>query len=516
MALNVVRQGIEVERLVGESEFQTQVRAEALVPGAGRESAEVLMADGFASVSGAEAQNGRAVISGMVYCQAAYRLGQEGGARALTAQAPFEQAAEIEGTAPKMSVQVEGGVDHVEAVYESGHMIFYVTVTLRVRVCSLETVEAVSDVEGVDGVQRRTQEVCSAKLNAETSDSLTLEDDVKLPAALNARVTLMQWAEPVVERTERDLGGVRVSGEVKVEALIASGVLTRPVALVRYALPFERLISLPDWIAGEPEAAAEVSRLKVDVDEAEEGEDSELEIKCSVNITVRMNGQDCMTVLTDVYSTGSTALQGTGETLRLCGGVRRCSGQESFRSTVLLPEGAPGVGTVLAVRAHPAVSGWREEDGRAIAEGVLEATVLYMQAGEEVLSSAQAELPFTVRMDCLPGEGAWVHASASDAEASALMSDRLELRCTLRVQAAERTAEEAEVLTEVQEAEAAAAPGGVGICYPQPGETLWSIGKKYRISEADLRAANGDMEEAQAGKPLLILKTPTPRQHNPA
>jgi len=506
MALKVIKQGIEVERLVGESEIQTQVRAEALVPGAGRESAAVLMADGFAVVSGVEAQNDRAVVSGTVHCQAAYRLGQEGGARALTAQAPFEQIAEIEGVTPKMSVQTECGVDHVEAVYESGHMIFYVTVTLRVRVCSLDTVEAASDVEGVEGVQRKTQEICSAKLNAETSDSVTLEDEVKLPAALNARVTLMQWAEPVVERTERDLGGVRVSGEVKVEALIASGVLTRPVALVRYALPFERLISLPDWIAGEPEAAAEVSRLKVDVDEAEEGEEAELEIRCSLNITVRMNGQDCMTVLTDVYSTGDTMLEGSVQTLRLCAGVRTCQGQESFRSTMLLPEGAPGVGTVLAVRVHPVVSGWRQDGGQTLAEGVLEATVLYMQAGEEVLSSAQAELPFAIRMDCAPGEGAWIRAAATDAEATALMSDRLELRCTLRAQAAERTAMEAAVLTDVWEAEAVSLPGGVGICYPQPGETLWSIGKKYRISEASLRAANGDAEEAQTGKPLLILR----------
>ena len=507
MALKVVKQGIEVERLVGESTVQTQVRAEALVPGAGRESVEVLMADGFASVAGAEPQNDRVVVSGSVFCQAAYRLGQEGGARALTAQAPFEQIAEIEGTAPKMSVQVESGVDHVEAVYESGHMVFYVTVTLRIRVCSLDTVEAVADVEGVEGVQRQTQEVCSAKLNAETSDTVSLSDEVGLPAALNARVTLMQWAEPVVEKAERDLGGVRVSGEVKVEALIASGVLTRPVALVRYALPFDQLISLPDWIAGEPEAVAEVSRLKVDVDEADEGADSRLGLKCDVTITVRMNGQDCMTVLSDVYATGDTAIEGTPRTLRLCAGVRRCSGQESFKSTLLLPEGAPGVGTVLAVRAHPVVSGWKEEGGRAMAEGVLEATVLYMQAGEEVLSSAQAELPFTVRLDGTPGQDAWVQAVASDAEAAALMSDRVELRCLLRAQAAERTATEASVLTEVQEREAEALSGGIGICYPQPGETLWSIGRKYRISEEALRAANAGAERAEAGKPLLILRS---------
>jgi len=96
MALNVIRKTIEVERLVGSQETQLQVRAEALVPGAGRESVEVLMADGFASVTASEAQADRTVVSGNVFCQAAYRLGQEGGARALTAQAPIEQTIDME------------------------------------------------------------------------------------------------------------------------------------------------------------------------------------------------------------------------------------------------------------------------------------------------------------------------------------------------------------------------------------------------------------------------------------
>ncbi len=506
MALSVVTKSIEVERLVGETAVQLPVRAEALVSGAGRESVEVLMADGYASVGGTEAQAGRVVVSGTIYCQAAYRLGQDGGARALTAQAPFEQIAEIEGVTPRMSVQVWADVDHVEADYESGHMVFQAVVTLKVRVCSLDTVEAVSEIQGLEGVQTRTEEVCSAKLNAETSDMVALRDEVRLPAELNARVTLMQWAEPVVSKAERDLGGVRVSGEARVEALIASGVAGRPVALVRYALPFEQLISLPDWITGDAEAAAEIGRLSVDVEEGGEGEDATLKLECDVSLTVRMNGQDCMTVLTDAYATGESALETAARTLKLCAGTRRCQGQENLKSTMLLPEGAPGVGTVLAVRVHPAVSGWRNAGGRSIVEGVLEATVLYMPAGGGALRSVQAELPFEVKMDCELAEDAWVRVTAADAEASALMSDRLELRCTLRGSAMERVTSQATVLTGAEETEAAPLPGGVGICYPQRGETLWSIGRRYRISEEALKAANAGVEEAAEGHPLLILR----------
>ena len=507
MALNAVRQGIEVERLVGEATVQLPVRAEALIPGAGRDSVGVLMADGFATVAGAEVQNDRVVISGAVFCQSAYRLGQESGARALTAQSAYEQIAEIPGAAPRMSVQAEASADHVEASYESGHMVFLVTVTIRVRVCSLDTVEAVSQIEGIDGVQRQEAQICSAKLNAESSDVVSLHDEISLPAALNARVTLMQWAEPVVEKAERDLGGVRVTGEVKVETLIATGVAGRPVALVRYALPFDQMISLPDWISGEPEAVAGVSRLQLDVKEGSEGEDARLTLDCDLNITVRMNGEDCMNVMTDAYSTGDTAIEGEYTTLTLCAGISRCTGQEAFRSTLLLPEEAPGVGTVLAVRVHPAVGGWHTEGGKSVVDGVLEVTVMYMAAGGDTLSSAQAELPFSLKLPCALSDDAWMRVTAAEAEAGALMSDRLELKCVLRAAAVERVNREATVLTGVQEKPEAPLKSGMGICYPQPGDTLWSIGRRYRISEEALRAANGGVEEAEAGKPLIILRT---------
>lgn len=507
MVLNVVRQGIEVERLVGETTVQLPVRAEALIPGAGRDSVGILMADGFATVTGGEVQNDRVVVSGTVFCQAAYQMGQESGARALTAQSAYEQVADVEGAAPKMSVQTEVSVDHVEASYESGHMVFLVTVTLRIRVCSLDTVEAVSEIAGIEGVERQKAEICSAKLNAEASDAISLHDEVSLPAALNARVTLMQWAEPSVEKVERDLGGVRTSGEVRVETLIATGVAGRPVALVRYTLPFEQMISVPDWISGEPEASTEVGRLQLDVKEGGEGEDARLTLDCDLNISVRLNGQDCMNVMTDAYATGEVAIEGEHAELTLCAGVRSITGQEAFRSTLLLPEDAPSVGTVLAVRAHPSVGGWRTEGGKSTVDGVLEATVMYMAAGGETLSSAQAELPFSLKLGCALGDGAWVRVTATDAEAGALMSDRLELKCALRAVAVERMNTAASVLTDVREKADAPARSGIGICYPQPGDTLWSIGKKYRVSEEALRVANGGVERAEPGKPLVVLRS---------
>ena len=120
--------------------------------------------------------------------------------------------------------------------------------------------------EGDTPVETRLQRVETGKTSAENSETVTLSDSVALPTALHARVVLMQWASPRVESVERDLGGVRLSGGVQIESLVASSVAGRPVALVRYRLPFEALVGMPDWVEGEAEALADVSALSVEVE----------------------------------------------------------------------------------------------------------------------------------------------------------------------------------------------------------------------------------------------------------
>ena len=503
MAISCVKQSIEVERLMGSASFQIPVRAEAAVPGAGRESVEVLMEDAFASVSGAEAQAGRVLVTGQVQCQAAYRLGEEGSLRALTAHSDFEQAVDMEGVQPQMTVRAQAAVEHVEAAYDNGHMVFQVTVAVRVRARSLAPVEAVTGISG-GPVETLTCRVRSAKTSAENSEPAELSDSVSLPAALHARVALMQWAEPRVESAARDLGGVRVSGTVQIESLIASSVAGRPVALVRCQLPFEQLVAMPDWVEGEPAGEAEVTRLAVEVEEGTDGGDASLKMTCALLVTVRLAGEDCADAVSDAYLAGDGVLALARETLPVCAGADSVQARGAFRGALPLPEGAPGAGTALAARVRPVVSGWETENGEGRVQGVLEATVLYMPSGSERLASARAELPFSVKTAPPAGEDVSLSVTASEAEATALMSDRMELKCALTVRGTLWKTEEVCVVTDAQEGEGEPRRRGVGVCYPAPGDTLFIVGRRYRVPLDGLKADNADTAEIRPGAPLFI------------
>ena len=502
MSVSVSRQTLQVESLCGEATAQLPVRAEALLSGAGRENVEVLMEDACAQVGRVEAQSDRAVVTGLVQCQAVCVQGQEGTLRAAAAQAPFEQILEIPGAKSGMRAEAQACVLHVEAAWEAGRIVFSVTVEVWARVRESAPVEAVDALSGDEPVEIRTRTLRTAAESSPLSRAVVLRDSVSLPAELSARMPLMYWARPEISACVRDLGGVRVSGDAAVEAMVLSGVESRPVAVIRYRLPFEELVEAPDGMEGECRAQAEVRGLDVTVEA--DGEDSRLRIECSLLLTARVIGAQEIQAVEDAYGTGAQDVELTRQQVTLEQGERLIRGEESFRGTVLLPEGAPAVGTALCAHALPVLGGVRVQGEGSLAEGILEITALYLATGSGRVCSVRTEQPFQLALPGKVGEESRVTVSASGEEAAALMSDRLQFSCRLSGEARQREAVEARVVTGAQETDAPPRRKGIGIVYPQPGERLWDVARRHRVPVARLKEWNGNTQEAQTGKPLIV------------
>ncbi len=501
MPLETMKRTIEVEMLIGAKYSQALVRAEALVPGAGREAIEPLLSEASVAVSGADVQMDRIVLDGSAFCQAVYRQGEETTLRALTAQASLSQVIEIPGAQPGMLSRVMAQVEHVEAKYENGHMVFLVTCGVRVQVLQLQPVELIDGISGVDGLQTVYQEICSCKLAADTDVDVLVKGEIALPVALDARTSLMDWGAASIESAEPDLGGLRVKGRINLETLIASGVPGRPAALIKYPLEFDRLVELPEWLLGNAYACPIIKRIQTQVDQTEGGEDAKLNVEVELGLAVQANAQDCVSALRDVYTTIGSTLDVERQTIDYCSAIDRVQFSESVRGTVLLGENAPGVGTVVAVRVRPDVADWRNENGKGRIEGLLEAVILYMPGGSDVPASAQAELPFSIDVPTELTEDSWISLEISSAEANALMSDRLELKTMLNVCCETRRRSQQIVVDSVQQGNALQRRSGIVILWPEPGEDAWAIGKRYALPVEQIAQ---DGRRIEAGKPLVL------------
>ncbi len=504
MELAISKHTIEVERLIGERSAQALVRAETMVPGAGREAVEPLMEEATLAIGASEVQHDRVVLDGVVYCQAIYRQGDETSVRAITASATVNQVLDMPGVGPGMILKVDGQVEHAESAYENGHMVFNVVVGLNAQVVKLDNVELIDDLSGIEGLQTQYEEITSSNLSAESGAETLLREEVSLPGELDARMALMDFYSVRVKDTMPDLGGIRVRGEVLSETLIGTGVPGRPVALVKVTLPFDQLVELPEWLTQNVVSGASVRRMSTQVKEGEDGQDSTLTLECELATHVSATGQDKGRALRDAYATGKNGIEVAETELTMSGGQRQQSSVELFKGTLLLPEGAPGVGTVLAVRARPSLSEWNAQNGYTTLEGVMETEVLYLPSGSDRVNAVREEIPFSVRVDGELPPDAWVKLEASGAEAGALMSDRLEIRCSLKVESSHRRSNVARVVSNVTDTGPQQKREGIIMAWPGESDDLWTLGKKYRVSPAAISELNGLKEKLVPGKAIIL------------
>ncbi len=504
MELSLNRQTIEVEKLIGENRMQIQVTAETATPGAGREAIDVLMEEANASIDSAQPQTDRVVMDGTVVCQAVYRQG-EGAARAVAVPVKFSEAMDLTGVSPQSIVRSDAVVEDVQANYDNGRMRFSVVLGLTVQALELEPVEVITQIGGADALEANFMELCSSKLAAESSADALVREEVALPAQLDARVSLMDWAQARLAHVESDLGGVRVQGEIQAEALIGTGVPSRPIALVKVVMPFEQLVELPEWLSDNVTCDATVKRLLTEVAPGDEDGEAVLKLEAQALVNVRADAQDCATALSDAYATGPMSVNCTQQTVTVATGNESINCPESFRGTLLLPDGANAVGTVLATRVRPVISQWAAQNGSTVVEGALDVKALYLPNGSEQVTSVRGELPFSIKAPGEWPEDAWVRISATGADAAALMSDRLEIRATLTLTGFYRNIAPVTIATEAAAHEAAARPSGMVIHWPGEGESQWSLGKRYALRQSAVAAYTGG-EAIKPGEAIVLMR----------
>jgi LysM repeat protein len=117
------------------------------------------------------------------------------------------------------------------------------------------------------------------------------------------------------------------------------------------------------------------------------------------------------------------------------------------------------------------------------------------------------EVPFRTTFDFALPEDCWSTLTIEDTEAIQITGERVELKCNVRLHAqvyettAYTVALEAELLEEGHDI-----PGGITLYFVQPGDTLWSVAKRFRTTRESLTRFNPEVDELTGNEKLLLYK----------
>ena len=279
--------------------------------------------------------------------------------------------------------------------------------------------------------------------------------------------------------------GVGCRGEARVKLLLCREGENAPPFASTAVIPFEVTVPL-DGVSADCECRATACCTETVYDVTEDGRVS-VEITASVSASGQRNVPVHYTA--DLYSTACTD-RSVYEEYRFPVADRVMVG--NFTQSVYEPLGSYGLSPdcqVLDMDAVAVVNGVVSEKGRTVITGDTRLSLLLKEGGE--YAARDVVLPF--RYECEGARGDWAMAEAEvKALGGRVRTDggRLSVECELAVSARTLTVGSITALCRAEMGDPVEKPAEMVVAFPERGESLWSVAKRYHAPVEELARRN--------------------------
>lgn len=507
-ALEVLREELPLQRFVGESLSQAVVEGEVALPGGLREETTVLSAEAMAVLDRSSAEADRVTAEGKVVFHVLYTQGDPTHVSALEASAEFSHPVELAGAQSGMNAPVSLMVEHVEAVAQGGRLHLMAILRVQVRVFSDEPMEVVTGIRGVDGLMLRTETLSGCQTVARGEQDVLVRDECDLGAVLQITDTLYATAIATVQDVMGGEERATLSGNILLEVVHRSAMPSRPLVVTRHTIPFEETVSLTGDEGDSLCAGAVVKDVAVLSQEGQEEGSRTLRAEVLLGLNAQAAKQRDLCLLLDAYTTQGDCLSLEKQEVRRALAHKQVHTAESGKLTLLL-DGQTPVRTPLRAALRPVVTDMTQAGGKLSVEGMMEVTLLYMTDDTETPQTYQTEEPFRMCFACEVSLPESLVLTTSNIDVNGITSDRVEVKYILHLDCHDVQLASEALVTQVEQEPAEEAEPGILMYFSQPGESLWDIAKRYRVSCDSLKRMNPDLEEdgsTQAQRVILWRK----------
>lgn len=496
---------LEAEVPCGVCRSQMVVEGEVTLPGSLRETTHVLHASAMAMVEHTEAMQDRVNIGGRAVFCVLYTQGEGRQADSIEATADFTHLCELAGVLPRAEVFAAAQVEHVDATVQNGRMSLRAIVRLCARAINCEPMEVITGI-GVPGVQTKTAQMKLRRTVSRGSRDALLREEFDLPAELAIQDTLAAWARATFEDTAGGQGRIGLSGEVTIEAIHASAMPGKPLVMTRHTMPVSQSVEVTGEMGDLLDGRIVVKDVAVASQDMGDGERT-LRAEVLLGLTAWSDREEAAEVLTDAYTVTGDDLRLTSTPMTIRTADHRLHAAESGKASLLLPEDAAPVRTMLAAFATPVMTGFTQQGSRLVMEGVMEATVIYLSDDGAAPVSARMEAPFRTAFAANASPEDIITLTAANVEAVPVTSDRVELRYILHADIEGVQGEAVSLVTDAAAVPAAPTTSDIVLYFTQPGEGAWEIARRYRIPESELRALNPDLQgDPKTGQGVVVWR----------
>lgn len=477
------------ETLFGEATAQAQMESAIPLP-QGKTLERVLSAECEAAVNEISCRDGAIVVTGTMtlkpVVESAERMPY-----AFEAAAEFSHTIRMEGVTPDMNARVSAEIPACSLKREDGGLRMQATVELRAAIFEPAQITCITGLDDAKDAEMETASVTLKKRTLLGAHSLRISEPIDAP---RGATVIRAGATPIVNGLVKGTEGMLPQGELRLCVLYgaADGGLRKE----QYAIPFS------DVIACEPgeSAFASASLTSLSVTIEEEGAAT---VDAALSIGVYGCTSETHRILTDAYDAASD----------FSCEIRHAQAENyegawsqtvQMNETIPVPSHMKDAYLPLYAALRPAVTRVSVENGRGLIEGVLAVTVVYRD-DDGMKQSFTHELPLSFETEAR-GTLPIVRIRAFDANLSG-GGRTAALTVSVSVETEWYREIAFDYVPELGPGVPCETDCGMLVWFADPDETLFSIGKRFGVPTARVKACNPNLSEPiREGTPVLLLR----------
>lgn len=516
MALELIRDMIKIDQVMGEEMTQAVVEEDIVVPDSKPDIHKVLSINGEVLVTDKKALDNRIEVDGVVNVKILY-ASPEGDQPLYYMEGNFGVAQHIDmlGVESRMDAEIITEIEHIDyAVVNSRKLNVKCVLNFSGKVSDRSQIDVIKEIKGVQDIQVLKDYIEVSDIVGENTSHTTVRQEFELPADKPRVREILKTDVTVGERDSRITEDrVNVQGIINVNTLYIGEDDENSINHVRYQIPFSNYIEIPGIAPGMRDRIRySVEDFYSTVKENVEGEKSIIEYEVVVKAEGKVERNQQMEVMVDAYSP-SLQMDVRKSNLKLKKPLDSIIEDINLKEEIDLPAECPDIEEICDVESTPVLTDFGVSDGLLIIEGLLMVKILYITGNvEERVYIHEDEIPFRYSME-LPDEDyqmdIGVNLYMEDLQHRLLDADLVEIRGRIKTEVEISQTFDKEVMVDVEEIEGEKYPEASIVVYVvQSRDSLWSIAKKYNTTVEELVKINDIVEPDSLvpGQKLIISK----------
>lgn len=515
MAVELIKDLLKIDQVVGKDEIQALVEGEITAPETKPKIKKVLKIDGEVDVTSTKVVKGKIIVSGIVKFNVLYSTDDElQSVHSLEADTDFREEIEMESAEEGAQAEVKARVEHIDIDEVRDSSISIKTVISIIGKATLDnTIDIIKDIKGSEGIQLLKENIKYNDILGINTSSTLVKETFEVEEGTPDIVDILRVDTKVYEKETKVVEDkVIVAGVVACSIMYFGDDEESKVNYVNHEIAFTHFVEVPgaqkdmncSLILNSHDTSYEV---KEDIN----GNLRIIDIESTVKVNAKVYKQIEKEITVDTYSTNKILQIKKQEVV-----VSESAGQSSSKETIkgVLDEGKEIIKKIYNVNGRPIITDYKVMEGKVIIEGLLEVDMLYLAEANEEIKDTRHQIPFKTYVDIEQLNDdidIEVQNILEDISYKKINSHEVEIEASINNYVSVNRIKKINIVTEAidtgETLDKFSRPS-ITIYIVQKDDTLWDIAKRYNTTVEDMIKANEIVspENIMPGEKIIIEK----------